>query len=142
MQLRLMNKEAADFDFMLALKNDPDTRKFAIATHDEIKREDHYEWLREHYYQFYIIERLRGESVGAVRLDQGEISIWVDKAYRGLGIARRILTPDFILDDDFTGNEYSLYARIVDGNVPSMIAFTKAGFVPTEHQDNYYILRK
>jgi RimJ/RimL family protein N-acetyltransferase len=102
-----------DADFLLEMKNYPETRKFAIATHDEIKKEDHYKWLENNIQYFQII----GNRIGAVRIQDNEISIWIDRLYWGQGIA------SFIIEQVY---EENMYARIVDGNVNSMRCFIKA----------------
>ena len=126
-----------DADFMLALKNDPQTRQFAIVSKEEIKREDHLEWLRLNISTMHVIEKLTGEKVGAVRINkkgrQREVSIWVDKDHRKLGIATKVLARLEFLDT---------WCKIVDGNTASMRVFVKAGFVPSGHVDNYYILER
>jgi hypothetical protein len=44
---RLRPMTIADADKMLTWKNYPETRQFAIASHEEIKREDHLQWLEK-----------------------------------------------------------------------------------------------
>lgn len=129
MTLRPM--EMSDADFMLELKNYPETREFAIETTAEIKREDHIKWLKPKLMFFQVIEGWAG-PIGAIRIFGNEISIWVDRRFWGMGVATNILR------DASSGTT----ARIVDGNVASMKAFVKAGFVPVGHTDHYYILRK
>ena len=120
-----------DSDFMLELKNYPETRQFAIQTQDEIKKEDHERWLKDNLIWFKVAEGYNG-PVGAVRIFGGEISIWVHRNFRGLGVATQIIkevsTPGMI-------------ARIVDGNTSSMRAFVKAGYLTNNHIENYYTLR-
>lgn len=122
-----------DADFMLGLKNDPDTRIFAIKTQEEIKREDHIKWLSSHFMWMSVIETDYGARVGAMRIFSNEVSIWIDKPYRGLGLATEVLRRE---------TEKGMYARIVHGNVASIRSFVKAGFVPVGGEINYYILRK
>lgn len=123
----------SDADFMLALKNDPVTRQFAIVSKEEIKREDHLKWLEKNIQYFQVIEKWTGEMVGAIRIQDNEISIWIDKAYREMGIATKILSRI---------NFIGCWGKIVDGNVASLRAFVKAGFTPRAHIDNYYILER
>lgn len=130
MQLRPMTM--ADADKMLEWKNYPETRQFAILSHEEIKREDHLKWLEKNIIWFQVIEN-QGKSIGAVRLFGGEVSIWIDREYWGLGIATKVLNWISV-----TG----LYARIVNGNVKSFRAFVKAGFVPYDYKDSHYLLMK
>lgn len=122
-----------DAELMLGWKNDEETRKYAIATSEEIKPAAHYAWLEHNVQFFQTIEDMRKVPVGAIRVQNGEISIWVDRAVRGNGIAR-----DTIRKVSHTGQT----AKIVEGNIPSMRAFIFSGFAPTVKLDNYYIFKK
>ncbi len=127
-----------DADRMLEWKNYPETRKFAIKTHEEIKREDHFKWLEDNIQFFHVVEfdlDLKGKVLaGAVRLEQsGEVSIWIDRAFWGQGVATEILKRATIAGST---------AKIVNGNIASFRAFVKAGFIPKDYIDNYYILEK
>jgi RimJ/RimL family protein N-acetyltransferase len=119
---------------MLTLKNDPETRKYAIASHDEIKREDHVKWLEKNLMFFQVVDA-PSERIGAIRIFGNEISIWIDIKYRGLGVATAVIKQ-------VATN--GMYAKVVDGNVASLRAFTKAGFLPVGHSsvDKCYILKK
>lgn len=128
-----------DADFMLTLKNDPETRKFAIVSHDEIKKEDHVKWLENNIQYFRIIkdaDRL-DEKIGAIRVQDLEVSIWITKAFRNQGIAKKTLK--LICGE-------GMWCKIVDSNLASMRAFIFAGFRPVEHIDlytaSYYIFKK
>lgn len=120
-----------DADFMWKLKNYPETRKFAIASHDEIKREDHYKWLEKNIQYFQIIEVHEGVC-GAVRVRDNEVSIWIDRKHWGKGIATYTLQ---------TIAKRGMMCKIVDGNIGSMRAFVRAGFTPIKYIDNYYIFQ-
>jgi len=122
----------ADADFMLELKNYPETRLFAIWTKDEIQRDDHLNWLGYNVISFQVAES-NGERIGAVRINRGEISIWIARKHWGFGVATEIIKRV---------SESGMFAKIVDGNVASFRAFVKAGFLPKIHKDNYYILEK
>lgn len=123
----------ADADKMLEWKNYPETRQFAIKSDLMILREDHLKWLEQHVQEFKVIVSETKNPVGAVRVHEKEISIWIDRNYWGKGIATKTIN---------TVAEKGHWARIVDGNVGSFRAFTKAGFYPVFHAENYYILRK
>lgn len=131
--MKLRRMKMTDADLMLEFKNYPETRQFAITSHDEIKKEDHLKWLQEHLYQFRVIDGQYHNNLGAVRVDNDEVSIWVNRRYWGLGVATNIIQRV---------SKKGMRAKIVDGNVASMKAFVKAGFVPVEHVDTYYILEK
>lgn len=131
MNLRPMTMD--DANFMLELKNYPETRQFAIKSHDEIKLIDHLKWLEKNIIFFQIIETDSGRRIGAVRIFGNEISIWLDRNFWGLGIASQIITRIC---------QPGMFAKIVDGNIGSFRAFVKAGFSPINHVDNYYILQR
>lgn len=125
-------------DKMLEWKNYEETRRYAIATHDEIKKEDHYKWLSENIQHFKVFQA-KGESdiCGAIRIQDGEISIWVDSLNWKQGRATCIL--QMLARRGMT-------AKIVEGNIGSMKAFIRAGFVPVHYVSastcNYYIFKK
>jgi RimJ/RimL family protein N-acetyltransferase len=127
----------SDADDMLRWKNDPDTRKYAILSHDEIKLEDHLKWLENNVQHFQIIEfKIDGIKkalvAGAVRIYEGEISIWIDRAFRNRGVATEVIKAVATC---------GMTAKIVDGNMASLRAFIKADFLPINHIDNYYLLK-
>lgn len=113
-----------DADRMLEWKNYPETRMFAIETHDEIKRENHVKWLYKNLQYFQVI-MCDGEVCGAVRVQDDEVSIWIDRSFWGKGLAtgtiKRVSSPGFT-------------AKIVPGNVTSMRCFIKAGYLPTSYR--------
>jgi len=125
----------SDADFMLELKNYPETRKYAILTSDEIKREDHIKFLEENIDQFQIILNDYDIPVGSVRIQNNEVSIWIDRLYRKRRYAT--LTLKEVAQSGMT-------AKIVNGNIGSFIAFTKNGFYPVRYNEdyNYYLLQK
>lgn len=119
-----------DADYLLDLKNDPVMRKFAVATHNKIKKKDHLKWLEQNIGGIYIITQ-RGWMVGMMRIADGEVSINIDPVFRGQGIGSKVLKK-------FCPK--GVWAKIVDGNVASMNIFLKNGFKIVDHKDNYYIL--
>jgi len=122
----------ADADKMLELKNYPETIQFAITTHEEIKKEDHYKWLEENIQYFQAI--CDGEKmVGAIRIFEYEISVWIDREFWKRGIATYVLQHV---------SKRGMTARIVNGNTGSFKAFVRAGFEPVSYSDNYYTLKK
>lgn len=137
LSLRPMTME--DADKMLEWKNYPETRKFAIQSHDEIKKDDHYHWLEKNLQYFSIIRQpMVGYSLGAIRMQNGEISIWVDQAFRNQGVAKKTLKLI---------SAPGMQAKIVEGNIASMRAFIFAGFSPIDHLNymghtNFYLFRK
>lgn len=130
MQLRKMT--IADADKMLEWKNYPETRKFAIASHEEIKIDDHYRWLKENIQYIQIIEG-HDDICGAVRIQNNEVSIWIDRKFWGEGICAYVL--DMV-------SEKGMRAKIVEGNIASMKCFIRAGFEPIDYKENYYIFQR
>lgn len=130
--MKLRPLTMADADKMLELKNYPETRQFALASHDEIKKEDHYKWLEENLQYFQAI--VDGENmVGAIRIQDYEISIWIDKDFWKRGIATYILQHI---------SKRGMTAKIVNANIGSMRAFIRAGFEPSSYHETYYTFKK
>lgn len=134
MKLRPMTMD--DADFMLELKNYPETRRFAIQTTDEIKLIDHLKYIEKNIMFFRTIDG-PNDRIGVVRVFANEISIWINRKYWGLGIATQIIKA-------VTKDKEGMFAKIVNGNIASFRAFAKAGFIPVgySHVDKYYILQK
>lgn len=123
MRIRPMILE--DADFMLELKNYPETRQFSISTPHEIKREDHLTWLEKNIEHFQVIEEFNNVpiKIAAVRFVDNEVSVWVHQKYRGMGYA--VSAINGVKKD-------GCIAKIVIRNIPSIRAFIKAGFKPIE----------
>ncbi len=126
-----------DADFMLSLKNDEQTRRFSIVSQEIIKREDHLKWLEENIQYFRIIEDREEKLVGAIRIQNNEVSIWIAREYWKMGIATFVLQHEC---------DRSHYCKIVEGNIGSMKVFIRAGFLPVEYisvnKPAYYIFKK
>jgi RimJ/RimL family protein N-acetyltransferase len=126
-----------DSDFMLELKNLPETRQYAILSDKEIKKEDHEKWLEKNIQYFQIIEGIDDEGeyrLGVIRIQNQEVSIWIARAHRGKQIAQRVVQRV---------SDIGMNAKIVIGNIPSLRTFIGAGYRPTELVDNkYYIFRR
>lgn len=125
MKLRPMTIE--DAGKMLEWKNYPETRKFAIASHDEIKIENHLKWLESNIQYFQMID-----DKGAIRIQDNEVSIWIDRQFWGEGLASKAIK---------LVSKNGFIAKIVEGNIASMRAFLKAGYLPVSYQDGYYIFK-
>jgi hypothetical protein len=130
----------ADADKMLEWKNYEETRKFAIKSDLMILREDHLKWLEKNIDSMSIIEvevtvdlERRILQAGAIRVNENEISIWIDRGFRGVGLATAAIQE--VAKSNMT-------AKIVHGNIASMRAFVKAGFIPKWSIENYYKLQK
>lgn len=135
--LKLRSMIMGDADRMLVWKNYPETRQFSIVSHDEITKEDHYRWLENNLQHFSIIE-LIGEmgdraAIGAIRIKEMEISIWIDREFWTMGTATEVLR--LVAKPTMT-------AKIVNGNVGSLRAFINAGFMPVDYKDTYYIMER
>lgn len=126
MKLRPMTMQ--DADKMLEWKNYPETRQFAIHSHFIIKRENHIKWLSKNLQYFKVIN----DRQGAIRVQNKEVSIWVDRAFRENGLATEAVKKV---------SKHGMTAKIVDGNVSSMRCFIKCGYIPVSHEYNYYILQ-
>ena len=125
----------SDADFMLSLKNDSDTRFFALLTSEEIKREDHIKFLEKNIQYFQVIQDGVMQRAGAIRIQDSEISIWLDPKFRGKGIALKTIN---------TVKEKGMTAKIVFENFPSLRAFIRAGFLPVDLKEvplGHYIFK-
>lgn len=120
-----------DADFLLRLKNDPVMRKFAVVTHKRIKKADHLKWLKKNLHTISILTS-PDEYMGMLRItDDKEVSINVAPEHRGKGLGGAILKK-------FCPK--GVWAKIVNGNVPSMRIFLDNGFKITGYKKNYYVL--
>lgn len=133
--MKLQRMTMADADKMLEWKNYEETRKFAIVSQEEIKREDHIKWLEKNIQYFHVV--LQGEDVvGAVRLQDNEVSVWIDRRFRGQGLVTQAVK---------SVSRIGTTAKIVEGNIASMKTFIRCGFLPEEYvqgEINYYIFKK
>lgn len=146
MTLRPMTME--DAKDMFRWKNDPQTREFAIKTQDEITWASHYTWLEKNVHLFQVIEEVGNRKIGAVRIEditispppgyiklvngpELEISIWIDEKFRKCGWGTEAIKKV---------RKHYMTAKIVVGNIPSMRAFIKAGFLPDKLVDNKYYI--
>lgn|SRR3990167_3766689 len=126
MKLRPMTMK--DSDKMLEWKNYPETRQFAIVSHNEINREDHVRWLEKNIQYFRVIDGL----IGAVRIQDNEISLWIDRSFWGQGLATQVIK---------LVSKPGMVAKIVAGNIGSLKAFIRAGYEPVSYQNGYYIFQ-
>lgn len=127
-----------DAKLLLGWKNEEDTRKNSIVTDAVIEFSDHLQWLTKRLQadplNFWVI-LLDDEPVGDVRLEGQEISIRMDKKYRGMGLATQAIAM-------FSG---PLCAKIRTHNIASMRVFLANGFRPVEHVEcdaPYLIFKK
>ena len=124
--------EISDADFMLELKNYPETRQFALISHDEISKENHYKWLPNNLQYFQVLYS-QNHLYGAVRIQDNEVSIWINKEYWGKGMA------SFVLEKV---SKKGMWAKIVPDNISSIRAFINAGFRPVSFNGKYYIFQR
>lgn len=129
-KLRPMTME--DAPLMLKWKNYPETRKFAILSHDKIPLDKHLKWLAKNLKYFQVIE-FNKKIAGAIRVQDKEVSIWLDRSMRGKGIATQAV-------DAVSKNGY--IAKIVTGNIPSMRVFITCGYSPVSFGGGHYIFKK
>lgn len=132
---------------LLGWKNERDTRMNSIVTHDKILLKNHLKWLEKTLTSkshFLFIALYDGKPVGDVRFDRlrngdFEISIRMDKKYRGKGLATKVIS----LAELFMFDPTCLVAKIVAHNINSMRVFISNGYKPEKFVDNtYYIFRK
>lgn len=132
MMIKLRKMTMEDADLLLSWKNYPETREFAIVSHEIIERENHLKWLEKNIQYFQIIEET-GVECGAIRIQDNEISIWIDRELWGLGYAQDAIN---------LASQKGYTAKIVAGNIASMRCFIKCGYLPISFQDGYFIFQK
>jgi RimJ/RimL family protein N-acetyltransferase len=115
--MKLRKATMADAKKILEWKNYPETRKFAILSHRKVKLQEHLKWFKKNLQYYKIINN----RVGAVRVQDKEIAIWIDRKFWGQGLATRAIK--LISKKGFV-------AKIVEGNIASKKAFIKAGYKP------------
>jgi RimJ/RimL family protein N-acetyltransferase len=132
-RLTLRRARPDDADRLLTWRNDPATRRWFFNP-SRVRREDHVAWLTGKLAspdcRIYIAE-IGGRPVGQLRLDRSrggaEVSVSVAREARGYGIATRLLrrAPGAARRDL---RVTMLTAHVRPDNVPSTVAFLKAGF--------------
>lgn len=121
-----------DANFLFKLKNNLTMRRWAVKTHARILKRDHMIWLKGNIHTIQIVED-GGVPLGMLRVtDDKEVSINLAPEARGRGVGTMVL-------DNWCPK--GVWAKIVDGNVPSMRVFLKTGFEIVDHEKNYYILK-
>lgn len=131
-----------DAGFLLALRNNPDTRRFSF-THYEISEHEHIAWFTKRLSDpasFIWIAIADGRPCGQLRLtrlddDAAEVHIAVAPAYRGRGVAREMLASAVDLCAESWPQVARLRARIMLENNASLQAFRAAGFQAGERSD-------
>ncbi len=142
--ITLRNVTMADAADLLKWKNEADTRRNSLLPEVVIEMKDHLVWLErtlsDPSVQFFIIEK-DGRAVGDLRLNEGsdetEVSIRLDREFRGQGLATRVIS--------MVPRGKPLMAKIVSHNIPSMRVFIANGYRPAEYCDttpSYYVFRK
>lgn len=112
-----------DADFMLLLKNYPETRQFSIKGKSEVSIGRHHQYLvtdgNMQYHRMIINDA--GVALGSIRIKDNEVAIWIDMLWWKHGIATWVLQHHA---------ESGMTAKIVEGNIASMRCFIRAGFLP------------
>lgn len=138
-----------DADFLLRVKNDSETRKNSIVTHRKILRKNHLKWLKDRIKRndvvLFVIMNQNGERCGDIRFDiepngTAEVSVRIDRKQRGKGIASQIVgrIGPYVAD----AYKVKLTAKIVDGNLASLMVFLKNGYHLTAHTDKIIHLER
>ena len=124
----------ADAERLLAWRNDPETRRWYLQR-SRVPRRDHEGWLAmklaDRSCRIYIVEE-RGVPVGQMRIERAgrgaaEMSLSVDGAARSRGIGTAMLKrAEAAARRELRVKK--LLAHVRPENVPSAIAFLRAGF--------------
>lgn len=133
-----------DADFLLSLRNDPTTRRFSF-TQNHISRDEHIAWFTERLSDpatLIWIALYDERPAGQLRLTQtdgltAEVHIAVAPEFRGLGLAREMLTGVVDLCEAAWPQVTRIGARIMPENEASLKAFRAAGFRDVEDSDEH-----
>lgn len=134
-----------DAKFLLAVRNDPLTRAMSRHTH-ELSDVNHLYWLQESLAaktRFLYVAVMHGVApVGTGRLDFNahdiDVSLAVHPEHRGQGFGLGILRRLCQVVDGTSG--LPMHAEVNTKNVPSVLAFLRAGFEPCEVTDDHNLL--
>jgi RimJ/RimL family protein N-acetyltransferase len=132
--ITLRRARSEDAERLLQWRNDPETRRWYLQR-ARVPRRDHEGWLSlklaDRACRIYIVEE-RGTPVGQLRIERtapgaAEVSLSVDAAARGRGIGSAMLTRAAAAARRELRAK-KLLAHVRPENVPSAVAFLKAGF--------------
>jgi RimJ/RimL family protein N-acetyltransferase len=141
--LTLRPADLGDAGFLLALRNDPETRSFSFTQH-EISDDEHLAWLelRLADADSLIWIALEGElPIGQLRLTRlddstAEVDVAVAAACRGRGVGRAIIARGAGLCEASWPGVVRLRARVMSGNTASLRAFSAAGYADAQAGDD------
>lgn len=132
--MKLRKVTLRDAKQLLEWKNEAETRRFSIVTHNKIKWKDHLRWLRQRLEreEFYIItDGLK--NYGDLRFEEGEVSIRIARAERKKKIGVWAIKKAQTMYSQLT-------AKIVVGNIASLNLFMGRGFRIIRYVKKYYEL--
>jgi perosamine synthetase len=133
--LSLRPATMSDAELLLTWANDPEVRDASFNS-EPIGLDTHLSWLKRKLGSpdtaFFICER-RGGAIGYARVERrddrrGEIAVSVDSAQRRRGVGRRLIALASARAAEELGIA-EIFARVKSGNVASLRAFERAGFV-------------
>ena len=139
--IKLRPAEATDSEDLFTWANNPLTRRMSFSS-DPITHEQHQDWFRRSMEDrnrlIFMAANEQGDSVGMVRIDRlntdvAELAINTAPALRGRGYGADMIAAVCTRND--LGAQLFL-ARIKNGNVASIRAFKKAGFLEVITHDD------
>jgi UDP-2,4-diacetamido-2,4,6-trideoxy-beta-L-altropyranose hydrolase len=127
--------DLGDADFLLALRNDPETRGFSFTQH-RISKDEHQGWLKRRLADpasllwIALDKELPIGQLRLTRLDDftAEVDIAVAAGSRGKGIGRSIIVRGADLCEASWPRVVRLRALIAPENTASLRAFSAAGY--------------
>lgn len=141
--MQLRNATIADAQDLLAWRNDSSARAMSVNA-EVIAYDRHIAWLTaalgDPDIALFIAESDAGK-IGVCRFDAtpdgdaAEVSINLNPAFRGRGLAQRVLLTGIALYSHHRA--LPLKARIKAGNAPSAAIFGKAGFAPISQSGSF-----
>lgn len=144
-EYKLVKANEDDCELLYRWTNEEEVRKNSFNT-DKINYEDHVKWfmgkLNSLETFIYIFKANDEYPIGVIRLEKIDedsmlINFSIDSKYRGLGYATKLLDLIKIKFED-----YILVGKVKKGNIGSIRAFQKAGYIMTEELDKLIFYSK
>lgn len=143
----LREVKASDIELIFAWANDKDARANSFSS-SAITWSEHEAWfssaladMRAKKLYYYILV-YNGTNSGQIRIikNSGKISYYIDKAYRGLGLGKAILSlaENIIASEN---KDFTLLAEVKKSNLASQMIFKSLGFNES-FEDGIFIYKK
>jgi len=150
MKITFRNANFDDASLLFFWRNSPEARNFSQKS-ELISLNEHVEWFSSRLLRIglepFLIFFWDQKPVGSIRLELESnkskklfISIFVDPAYQGMGIGKKIL--DITCKKYLSVGETTIIAKVQKTNLVSKKLFMKAGFELVSNSGEYIIFEK